>query len=106
MHTHTHTHTRIQTAKHSGVTLSDAFTAKSNSPTGYATVRALGYFDQGKPYFEMKVEVMARDGFILIGVANKDVHMSETQIPAEEYNHYGYASSVSYLLIGILAFAK
>jgi hypothetical protein len=70
------------------------FVAKSNCPTGYATVRTSSFFDRGKPYFEMEIDVMARDGFLLVGIGNVDVYKSETQIPSEEFNHYGYASTV------------
>lgn len=70
------------------------FVAKSNSPTGYATVRTSGFFDRGRPYFQLEIDVMARDGFMLIGIGNVDVYKSETQIPSEEFNHYGYSSTV------------
>jgi hypothetical protein len=43
------------------------FTARSNSATGYSTVRTANYFDIDSPYFEVTVEMLARDGFLMIG---------------------------------------
>jgi hypothetical protein len=40
-----------------------------------------------------QVETLARDGFLMVGVGCADVHTSETQIPAADLNHYGYAST-------------
>ena len=36
------------------------FTARSNSETGYTTVRTSDYFDIDNPYFEVEVEMLAR----------------------------------------------
>jgi YD repeat-containing protein len=78
------------------------FTARSNAPTGYTTVRTSGYFDIDNPYFEVLIENLARDGFLVFGIGNQHVHESPTQIPTEQYNHFGYAASGEAFALGAL----
>jgi hypothetical protein len=77
------------------------FTARSNAPTGYTTVRTSGYFDIDNPYFEVSIENLARDGFLMFGIGNQHVHESPTQIPTEQYNHFGYAATGEAYALGM-----
>jgi hypothetical protein len=67
-------------------------TALHNSDAMYPSLRTANKMVQGTHCFQIRIDKLLEDGFMMIGMAKENFHYNEDAIPPDDYNCHGYTT--------------